>query len=89
MALPKEKYIADIEKCQELMPQNKLIRPPYGKITKAQIALLKRKYKIILWDVLSWDFQQKQAQKEYKKNLKNTKEGSIIVLHNNQKSIKT
>ena len=35
----KEKYIADIEKCQELMPQNKLFRPPYGKITKAQIEI--------------------------------------------------
>ncbi len=85
----KEKYIADIEKCQELMPQNKLFRPPYGKITKAQIAHLKEKYKIILWDVLSWDFQQNTSPKKIQENiLKNTKEGSIIVLHNNQKSYK-
>ena len=83
----KEKYIEDIEKCQELMPNNKLFRPPYGKITKAQIALLKEKYKIILWDVLSWDFQQNTNPKKVQENiLKNTKEGSIIVLHNNQKS---
>ena len=85
----KEKYIADIEKCQELMPQNKLFRPPYGKITKAQITLLKEKYKIILWDVLSWDFQQNTSPKKVQENiLKNTKEGSIILLHNNQKSYK-
>ena len=85
----KEKYIADIEKCQELMPQNKLFRPPYGKITKEQIAHLKEKYKIILWDVLSWDFQQNTSPKRVQENiLKNTKEGSIIVLHNNQKSYK-
>ena len=85
----KEKYIADIEKCQELMPNNKLYRPPYGKITKAQITLLKEKYKIILWDVLSWDFQQNTSQERVQGNiLKNTKEGSIIVLHNNQKSHK-
>tara|TARA_B110000003_G_scaffold222200_1_gene222360 strand:+ start:1927 stop:2538 length:612 start_codon:yes stop_codon:yes gene_type:complete len=85
----KEKYIADIEKCQELMPNNKLYRPPYGKITKAQITLLKEKYKIILWDVLSWDFQQNTSPERVQGNiLKNTKEGSIIVLHNNQKSNK-
>ena len=85
----KEKYIADVKKCQELMPKNKLFRPPYGKITKAQIELLKDYYKIILWDVLSWDFQQNTSPKRVQENiLKNTKGGSIIVLHNNQKSYK-
>ena len=85
----KEKYLNDIETCQELMPNNKLFRPPYGKITKAQIALLKDKYKIILWDVLSWDFQQNTSPKRVQENiLKNTKSGSIIVMHNNQKSYK-
>ena len=85
----KEKYLKDIETCQELMPNNKLFRPPYGKITKAQIALLKDKYKIILWDVLSWDFQQNTSPKRVQENiLKNTKSGSIIVMHNNQKSYK-
>ena len=85
----KEKYITDIEKCQELMPTNSLFRPPYGKITKAQISALKTKYKIILWDVLGWDFLQKTTPEKIKKNiLNNTKAGSIIVLHNNQKSFK-
>ena len=71
------------------MPQNKLFRPPYGKITTAQISLLKAKYKIILWDVLSWDFSKKKTPKSVKQNvLKNTKNGSIIVFHNNQKSFR-
>ena len=69
------------------MPKNTLFRPPYGKITKAQISALKVKYKIILWDVLGWDFQQNTTPERVKKNiLNNTKAGSIIVLHNNQKS---
>jgi len=85
----KKKYISDIEKCQELMPKNSLFRPPYGKITKAQISVLKAKYKIILWDVLGWDFQQNTTPEKIKKNiLNNTKAGSIIVLHNNQESFK-
>ena len=86
----KREYITDIEKCQELMPKNSLFRPPYGKITNAQIAALKTKYKIILWDVLAWDFRQNTTPERVKKNiLNNTTIGSIIVLHNNKKSFKS
>jgi len=85
----KEKYLEDIENCQALMPNNKLFRPPYGKITKAQILALKEKYKIILWDVLSYDFKQNRSPKIVKENIiKNTTKGSIIVMHNNQMSFK-
>ena len=85
----KEKYLEDIENCQALMPNNKLFRPPYGKITKAQISALKEKYKIILWDVLSYDFKQNRSPKIVKENIiKNTTKGSIIVMHNNKMSFK-
>ena len=85
----KEKYLEDIDNCQELMPNNKLFRPPYGKITKAQIAVLKEKYKVILWDVLSYDFKQNTSPKKVQENIiQNTTSGSIIVMHNNQMSFK-
>ena len=85
----KDKYLKDIDRCQQLIPQNKLFRPPYGKITTAQILSLKGNYKIILWDVLSWDFSKKTTPRRVKKNvLKNTKNGSIIVFHNNHNSYK-
>ena len=82
-------YFNDIEKCQKFIPGNKLFRPPYGKISPLQIRYLKKKYKIILWDVLSWDFSSKNTPKKIKSSvLKNTVEGSIIVFHNNEKSFK-
>ena len=85
----KKKYLQNIENCQALMPNNKLFRPPYGKITKGQIAVLKKKYKIILWDVLCYDFHQHRKPKRVQENIiKNTKAGSIIVMHNNLKSFK-
>ena len=85
----KKKYLEDIENCQVLMPNNKLFRPPYGKITKAQIAVLKEKYKIILWDVLSYDFRQNTSPKRVQENItKNITAGSIIVMHNNLISFK-
>ena len=85
----KEKYLEDIENCQALMPNNKLFRPPYGKVTKVQIAVLKEKYKIILWDVLSYDFKQNTSSKRVQENIiQNTTSGSIILMHNNLMSFK-
>ena len=82
-------YFNDIEKWQQLIPENKLFRPPYGKISPLQISNLKKNYKIILWDVLSWDFSLYNTPKKVKESvLKNTVSGSIILFHNNQKSFK-
>lgn len=82
-------YVSDIERCQKLIPKNKLFRPPYGKISFTQIMILKKKYKIILWDVFSWDFKPNVSPKRIERNvLKNTNSGSILVFHNNSKSLK-
>ena len=80
-------YINDIQKCQQVMPENKLFRPPYGRISPLQVRYLKKIYKIIFWDVLSWDFSSHCTPKKVKENvLNNTTQGSIIVFHNNWKS---
>ena len=42
-----------------------------------------------MWDILSWDFDKKTSPEEcYNNIIKNTKSGSIIVLHENEKSAK-
>jgi peptidoglycan/xylan/chitin deacetylase (PgdA/CDA1 family) len=80
-------YFQDVEKCQKLMPMNRLFRPPYGKLSCGQIRKLKGQYKLILWDVLSMDFNQNTTADKVKKNvLKNAEKGSVIVFHNNKKS---
>ena len=82
-------FFKDIEKCQKLIPQNTLFRPPYGKLCFSQIQKLKRKYKLILWDVLSLDFKETITSNEVQSNvLNNVESGSIIVFHNNEKSFK-
>jgi len=82
-------YLYDVEMCQNFMPENKLFRPPYGKISMLQIKELKKKYKIILWDVLSRDFDSNIGPEKVKNNvLFNTSTGSILVFHNNQKSFR-
>ena len=80
-------YLQDVEKCQKLMPMNRLFRPPYGKLSYGQIRKLKGQYKLILWDVLSMDFNQNTTADKVKNNvLKNAEKGSVIVFHNNKKS---
>jgi len=82
-------YFQDIERCQKLMPENKLYRPPYGKLSFTQIHKLKKDYMLILWDVLSMDFSNAATSSRIKNNvLNNVENGSIIVFHNNQKSFK-
>ena len=83
-----KKYTQDIEKCQELMKENVLFRPPYGKMTNKQIINLKKKYKLILWDILSYDFKEKNPTKLKSNVLDNISDGSIVVFHNNTKSYK-
>ena len=83
------RYYQDVEKANKLLNSN-LFRPPYGKIKPSQINHLKKHYKIIMWDILSWDFDKKTFPEEcYNNIINNTKSGSIIVLHENEKSAKT
>jgi peptidoglycan/xylan/chitin deacetylase (PgdA/CDA1 family) len=67
-----------------------LFRPPYGKIKTTQSKKLRQLgYKIIMWDVLSADFDQSILPEKCLKNvLKNTKSGSVIVFHDSAKAFK-
>jgi peptidoglycan/xylan/chitin deacetylase (PgdA/CDA1 family) len=68
----------------------KLFRPPYGKIKNSQAAkLVKLDYKIVMWDVLSGDFDSRISEENcYKNVIKNATEGSTIVFHDSLKGFK-
>lgn len=83
-----EDYIYNVDICNKLVGVP-LFRPPYGRITRKQAALLKDNYKIIMWSVLSYDFDQKlNAAKCLKKSIDKTRKGCIIVFHDNVKAEK-
>ena len=65
-----------------------LFRPPYGKIKPSQSKILRAMgYKIIMWDVLSVDFDVTIAPEQCLENvLKNVRSGSIIVFHDSVKA---
>ena len=67
---------------------NNLFRPPFGKLTVRQSKNLQKKgYHIIMWDVLSADFDTKISKEKCLENvLKNIQPGSIVVFHDSLKS---
>ncbi len=66
----------------------KLFRPPYGKMKGAQAkAVRSMGYRIIMWDVLSADFDRNITPEKCLQNvIRNTREGSIIIFHDSEKA---
>ncbi|MEO5673510.1 MAG: polysaccharide deacetylase family protein [Chitinophagales bacterium] len=79
-------YLKDVVKCDQVV-RSKLFRPPYGRITRLQMRTLMIRYKVIMWDVLSGDFDISITKHRVLKNvLDNTVQGSIIVFHDSKKA---
>jgi peptidoglycan/xylan/chitin deacetylase (PgdA/CDA1 family) len=92
-----EAYIENVRLCEEVIEKaidynlkSKIFRPPYGKLKTAQLkAIRKLGYKIIMWDVLSADFDTTISKEKCLDNvLSNVKPGSIIVFHDSTKAFK-
>ncbi len=83
-----EKYISNVGECESYV-SSELFRPPYGKIKRSQISLLKSHYRIIMWDVLSKDYDQSLSGEDCLRRIKkNAGNGSIIVFHDSLKAEK-
>ena len=66
---------------------SKLFRPPYGRISRSEIQQLQPDFDIIMWDVLSGDFDVAlPAEQCYTNVISNTRPGSIIVFHDSEKA---
>jgi peptidoglycan-N-acetylglucosamine deacetylase len=66
--------------------QSSLFRPPYGRIKKAQVKLLQQ-YRIVMWTVLSGDFDKKLAKEKCAANVTgNAESGAVIVFHDSEKA---
>ncbi len=83
---PTEDYLHDIQECAKLV-DSRLFRPPYGRISHRQTKIISKAYKIIMWSALSGDFDPKVSTQQCARNvLRYAEAGSIIVMHDGQKS---
>jgi peptidoglycan-N-acetylglucosamine deacetylase len=79
-------YFHDVRHCAKLV-KSTLFRPPYGRLTPKQTQFLTRHYDIVMWDVLSGDFDQDISKEDCLKNVVSAaKRGSIIVFHDSLKA---
>lgn len=83
-----EAYVNNVDKAS-MKIASKWFRPPYGKITPKLVELLKDKYSLVMWTVLSGDFDQEISSEQCFINATSqTEAGDIIVFHDNLKAKK-
>jgi peptidoglycan/xylan/chitin deacetylase (PgdA/CDA1 family) len=79
-------YYFNIKRCASFVKSD-LFRPPYGKISRKQAQYLQRDFQIIMWDVLSGDFDHSISKDQCLENvINNTGNGSVIVFHDSLKA---
>ncbi|MBK8052116.1 MAG: polysaccharide deacetylase family protein [Saprospiraceae bacterium] len=82
----KDTYLENIKMCDEYV-HTQLFRPPYGKLKPGQAAGLKTQKTIVMWDVLSGDFDKFLSPEKCLDNVqKNYESGSVIVFHDSLKA---
>lgn len=80
------RYMDDIDLAADMI-DSKLFRPPYGRIFPGQVKAVMQQYDIIMWDVLSIDYNSGLSGKRVLQNVtRNVKPGSIIVFHDSDKA---
>lgn len=89
---PIQEYIQDILLTQDtlnkILPyQTPYFRPPYGRLTFSQARHIAKTHKIVMWSVLSGDFDtQISGETVLQKTLQYTKPGSVVVFHDSIKA---
>ena len=92
-----EKYLTNVKQCEaEISTQikegrngKKLFRPPHGRITRSQSKVLLPDYDIIMWDVLTADYDTGLSpDKVLAKAIRYTENGSIVLFHDSIKANK-
>lgn len=81
-----EDYMKNTQQC-EALTGTRLFRPPYGQLKPSQYsALLKEGYKIVMWDVISYDYEKISPEACFENVKSNARAGSIVLFHDNLKA---
>jgi peptidoglycan/xylan/chitin deacetylase (PgdA/CDA1 family) len=81
-----QEYIENVQEASEYI-YSRLFRPPYGRITYRQRKLLRPMYEIIMWDLITHDYNRNISVETIFRNVKRySRNGSIIVFHDSIKA---
>lgn len=79
-------YCDNVRKASELIP-GRLFRPPHGRIKTRQLRSLKKDYRIVMWDLISYDYDQEVTSEAILQLMKkNLRKGSLVVFHDSIKA---
>ncbi len=79
-------YVGNVQQASEYIHSN-LFRPPYGRITFKQKKKLRANYEIIMWDVLTQDYDKNLSTDGILQNIiRYSRNGSIVVFHDSIKA---
>jgi len=85
---PDDLYFEDVDKCNKLV-RSHYFRPPYGKIRPSQMRYLKKRYQLVMWSVVTYDFDRETTGEEcFQRSVNKTTRGSIVVFHDSEKAEK-
>jgi len=81
-----KQYVNNVLKASEYIHSN-LFRPPHGRINYFQKKKLQSNYQIVMWDLLTRDYNQSLTPETILENIKRyTRNGSIVVFHDSIKA---
>ena len=81
-----ERYLEDIDLASYSVQSN-LFRPPYARVSPAQLRAIAQRYKIVMWSVISRDYNRKISGEMCLRGvLPHIKAGAIILFHDSEKS---
>lgn len=81
-----QEYFSNIEKAERFINSD-LFRPPHGLLKASQYNYLKKKYRMIMWDLITCDYDYSIKPEKVVKNVKDfVRPGSIVTFHDSQKA---
>lgn len=80
-------YFRNISRAQHIL-RTTLFRPPYGRITPSQLRILRNHYRIIMWSVLTQDYNRSLSAEKCLQNSLKAGDGNIVVFHDSIKAVK-
>lgn len=86
--MPLERYLEDVDFADGIL-HSQLFRPPYARVTPSQMRAVAKRYKIVMWDIVSRDYNRRLSPQSCLRNVTDhLAAGSIVVFHDSEKSFR-
>lgn len=81
-----ERYLEDVDLAGDML-HTELFRPPYARVKRKQLHAIAQRYRIVMWNVLSRDYNTALSPHRcMKSTLRGLRGGDIVSLHDSAKS---